>query len=516
MNRSLTSLAVRIAALLLFCLIVAAPVAGLAGEPEEVKAASAIVSAVPQTMEDVVARLQKVGGLEVAQRSSKTGNAFDSRREIAVKSRNWDKTLATTFFVVPSLPTDKVGAPPADFTGAIAVEVIATDEKFSVIAGSAYDPETAKQICTAAGLTPSKVAESRRLKQSAASWLDFRLAVARESAAKPGAPLPLARGPTAAQIDEYATFFAEQGYNGGRRRGDPYLWFPALGCCDVSPRLATTADRATALVLLSDKPDEVLLSGSKRPRPWHLESVAAARDEQGRPAVELEFDDAAAARISRLTEANPGRALALVLDDRVVQIITIDGKVPNKLVVSDKGFDETLVAGMVRALRECMVEPAQDADRSASRVSRSADGAAVAELKVVERSLMPILEALDPQAKVEYRDQSLVVAHRSQTFKVHGRNKSGEISEKTHDQVGPSYKGFVLSLHLEPRGEVHQAVTPQTIREPYWLSDLDVTPIGKTDKQIYWALSYGSRTDQELLDKIRLKLRALKDAPTKR
>jgi hypothetical protein len=374
MNRSLTSPAVRIAALLLFSLIVAAPVAGLAGQREEVKAAAAIVSAVPQTIEDVVARLQKVGGLEVALGSSKTGSAFDSRREIAVKSRNWDKTLSTTFFVVPSLPTEKVGSPPADFTGAIAVEVISSDTRYTVVAGSNYDPETPKQICTAAGLRPSKDAESRRLKRSTASWLDFRLAVARESDAKPEAPLPLANGPTVAQIDEFTKRFTEQGYNGGRRRRDPYLWFSALGCCDVSPRLATTVDRATMLVLLSDKPDEVLLSGSKRPRPWLLKSVAAARDEQGRPAIELDFDDAAAARIARLIDANPGRALALLFDDRVMQIMVIQGKMKNKLVVSGKAFDEKTVAGIVRALRECMVEPAPDADSSTSKNVRSPDG----------------------------------------------------------------------------------------------------------------------------------------------
>ncbi|MGE5192997.1 MAG: hypothetical protein ACM3U2_10880, partial [Deltaproteobacteria bacterium] len=268
MNRSLASLPIRVAALLLISSFAAAPVAALAGQVDDGKAAGAKISAAPKTIEDVVARLQKVEGLEVALRSSKTGSAFESRREIAVKSRNWG-TMSLTFFVVPSLRADKIGERPADFTGALAVEVIATDGRYTVVAGSAYDAEIANKILAAAGLTPSKEAESRRLKHRAASWLDFRLAVARESGPKLETPRPLANGPTAAQIDDYTKLFMEQGYNGGRRRGDPYLWFHVLDCCDVSPSLVTTADRATSLVLLSDKPDEVLLSGSKRPRPWH-------------------------------------------------------------------------------------------------------------------------------------------------------------------------------------------------------------------------------------------------------
>ncbi|MGE5191801.1 MAG: SecDF P1 head subdomain-containing protein [Deltaproteobacteria bacterium] len=515
MNRRPAYQLIRIVAILLFAGSTAVPVRSWDGPPDDGKAAAAKIPPVAGTLEEVAGRLKKIEGVEVALRPSKTGISFEARRDIAVKSRNWDKTLSTTFFVIPSLPTDKVGAPPADFTGSLAVEVIATDGHYSVVAGSAYDPETAKQICTAAGLSLPNEAESRRLKHSAASWLDFRLAVARMSDPEPEAPRPLAHGPSPAQIADYTKLFMEQGYNGGRRRGDPYLWFPVLGCCEVSPVLVTTADRSASYVLLSDKPDEVLLSGSKHPRPWHLKRVEAVRDAQGRPAVELEFDDAAAARIARLTEANPGRALALLMDDRVVQIVIIQGKV-EKLVVYGKEFDEKTVAGMVRVLRECMVEPAAETDGSGSKNPRAADGTPGVELKAVEQSLKPILETLDPKAKIESRDQSLVVTYLAQTFKIHGRNKSGAISEKTHDVVGPGFKGFVLQAHLQPLGEVHQPVTPQTIREPYWLTDLDVTPIGKTDKQIYWALSYGSQTDKELLDKIRRQLRALKDLPANR
>ena len=35
--------------------------------------------------------------------------------------------------------------------------------------------------------------------------------------------------------------------------------------------------------------------------------------------------------------------------------------------------------------------------------------------------------------------------------------------------------------------------------------------VGKTDKQILWSLSYGSRADKEVLDKIRQALKGLKE-----
>ena len=67
----------------------------------------------------------------------------------------------------------------------------------------------------------------------------------------------------------------------------------------------------------------------------------------------------------------------------------------------------------------------------------------------------------------------------------------------------------MLRVSVQRRGEVNQAVTPQTIHEPYWSTDLDVTPIGKTDKQIYWALSYRPRTPENILHDIRAALKGL-------
>jgi len=152
---------------------------------------------------------------------------------------------------------------------------------------------------------------------------------------------------------------------------------------------------------------------------------------------------------------------------------------------------------------------------------KGADLAKGSELKVVEAALQLILGKLDPKPEFNYPSSSptLLVAYKSQIYKIHGRSMTGEVSPEAHDELGPNFKGFVLRIHLQEKGEVNQAVTPQTLQEPYWTTDLDVTPLARTSKQIYWALSYGARTDTDLLAQIRQSLRDFKNAepgnPTK-
>jgi len=134
-----------------------------------------------------------------------------------------------------------------------------------------------------------------------------------------------------------------------------------------------------------------------------------------------------------------------------------------------------------------------------------------ARLEKVMTQLKPVLKQIDAKIEVEYSRQgeSLLIKHLPQTFKIHGVSKGGEVSAQARDEVGPSFKGFILNVHLQEKGEVNQAVTPQTIRRPYWMTDLNVTTLSGTDRQIYWGLSYGARTDKELLEKIKTTLNSL-------
>ncbi|MDA1138632.1 MAG: hypothetical protein O3B01_08620 [Planctomycetota bacterium] len=150
----------------------------------------------------------------------------------------------------------------------------------------------------------------------------------------------------------------------------------------------------------------------------------------------------------------------------------------------------------------------------AMTMTEGADADKGSDLKQVAIALRPVLEKIDLDADISYPSgtTTLVVSYRSQLYKIHGRSMTGEVSPDAHDETGPSFKGFVLRVHLQDQGEVNQADTPQTFQEPYWQTYLDVTPIGGTQKQIYWALSFGSRTDTKLLTKLRNALNDMKNA----
>lgn len=122
----------------------------------------------------------------------------------------------------------------------------------------------------------------------------------------------------------------------------------------------------------------------------------------------------------------------------------------------------------------------------------------------IEEKIRPVLEGLEPVPQFEYVSQSsLQVSYKAQIFKVHGRLKTGEISKETRDEFGPAHTGFVLNIHLESKGAVHAAVTPQNIREPYWTMFLELTPIADSNMQTYWNFCYGVRTDKTILSKVK-------------
>jgi len=499
--------------------------AELAGEPAE-------------SLEVVVARLEKALGADT------TVLPRGGPRELAEVLKR-GRGGAFPYYVLRASPDDKVGRSPAGLGGAAVTEIVATDGRYTLVTlPGRYDPELADRICAALGMTRSKLAEQRRVEEFASyNWLDFRLAVVVDSGRPNASPRPLAHGPTPDEIDSYTKLFTDKGPNAAPNRGDPYHWFVISDTCDLLPGLVTKDEgdiaglktfanggHGTSYLLLSHKPDEVLLSNPRmsttgRPRPWHLKAVHTVKDTQGQPAIELELDDLAMARIAKLKESNPGAALAVLfgpLGQPVLQIQTIDSVVRGKLVISSKSFDEKLVERLAKSLRESMVPSDVDlilskqfpADDMPPPMNTMDSIRAFDAIPAEERAVGHALSAIDRDVvsiKLLKRHDTFILLYRPQAFKVHGRTMTGEVDIEAHDDVGPSYDGLVVKAYLQPRGNVNQAVTPQTIREPYWQTDLDVTPIGDSEKQVYWALSYGSRTDKGLLDKVRKQMKALED-----
>ncbi len=115
-------------------------------------------------------------------------------------------------------------------------------------------------------------------------------------------------------------------------------------------------------------------------------------------------------------------------------------------------------------------------------------------LRRIEKSIRAALAEIEDELSFEYRKSlpdTLVVNYRTRTFMVHGQSKRGEYTEKAHETVGPSYRGFRLRLTLEEAGFINAAGVPQTSRQPYWTTYLDTRLLKGTDVQVFCGLSYG-------------------------
>lgn len=124
--------------------------------------------------------------------------------------------------------------------------------------------------------------------------------------------------------------------------------------------------------------------------------------------------------------------------------------------------------------------------------------------RAIADALRPAIAGLAPAPQLGTNaPASLSVSYLARTFKTHAPSMTGEFAEEAREEVGPAAKGFILAAEIQKKGEVNQAVVPQTLRRPYWDSYVQVTPVSGSDLQIYWSLSYGLSADADLLARIR-------------
>ena len=121
----------------------------------------------------------------------------------------------------------------------------------------------------------------------------------------------------------------------------------------------------------------------------------------------------------------------------------------------------------------------------------------------IRQQLRHVLREIDNEVTYRFDDAGspLVIEYRTRAFLIHARTKSGEISREAHETRGPSHDGLLMRVHLQDAGLVNQAMVPQTIREPYWMTSLDVIPLDQ-EKQVYVAISFGSRVDETIAAKL--------------
>ncbi len=126
-----------------------------------------------------------------------------------------------------------------------------------------------------------------------------------------------------------------------------------------------------------------------------------------------------------------------------------------------------------------------------------------ASARVIDR-----LAKSDIKPEVTWDGEQLKIFYHTRSFAVHDANKTGEFSKEAHDTPGPDADGFVLTIRTAANDSAMQAVTPQTIQEPYWktqlisLEDFDIS-----DSRFIVRLSYGSRVKEDTLETILIAVR---------
>lgn len=70
--------------------------------------------------------------------------------------------------------------------------------------------------------------------------------------------------------------------------------------------------------------------------------------------------------------------------------------------------------------------------------------------------------------------------------------------EKTYQDEGPKFKGFILRVELRDGEYGGAAGVPQTLQGPYYSTFIDASNVDKNNKHYFVSFAYGGRLDPEL------------------
>lgn len=114
-----------------------------------------------------------------------------------------------------------------------------------------------------------------------------------------------------------------------------------------------------------------------------------------------------------------------------------------------------------------------------------------------------VLDDLLADVRVTVTGNSLTYAYQTQKFMVHSIGKDGSIYKKAHEEQGPGYRGFLITLTQQKGTYRGAADIPQDLKRPYWTTYVNAYPTNANSEHIHLNLSYGSGTDRKLLEKIK-------------
>jgi uncharacterized protein (TIGR03067 family) len=141
-----------------------------------------------------------------------------------------------------------------------------------------------------------------------------------------------------------------------RAAGEPYAWFELDA--EAPPPLVTAVHEGRKYVLLSVRPQDVMLAGEEGPRQWRIEGGSLGKAAPGRQTVRVTLDEAGARRMAALGADHRGALLAVLIDGRVVCLSKIQAKTAAQVEI-DGSFDAHQADRLLRGL---LGPPAGDED----------------------------------------------------------------------------------------------------------------------------------------------------------
>ena len=209
-------------------------------------------------------------------------------------------------------------------------------DAYSSIRTALDDPEDLKRLLRGAGV------------------LDFRIAVTPQNSLGVNVDelrTQLAEGGPLAAESNVARWFRINALNEWYRTPEELLMLEADPAQYFALRRGLVAGRGPdrqIYLLLWTTPDRSL-THEPGAREWSMKQVFRANDELGRKAVNFALDDAGGAEMGRMTGANVGQPMAIVLDNQVYSAPNLQSKIPGTGQISGS-FTDADIDYLVRVL----------------------------------------------------------------------------------------------------------------------------------------------------------------------
>jgi len=139
---------------------------------------------------------------------------------------------------------------------------------------------------------------------------------------------------TGQAIQEYRQNLLNEGPSAGIIRGDYYQWYRVDKQLKIPEDFIVQEYKGGKYLLLCARAKYSIWPPTGTSKTWGLKRVYVAEDIEGKPAIGLWFDENGSEQFYRLTRENIGRALAIVIDGKVVSAPVIEAAIRDKVRIT--------------------------------------------------------------------------------------------------------------------------------------------------------------------------------------